>query len=84
MTIAQAVREAGVEVETFLPPVNNWRFLPSRTLEVLKEEAKKIVYNCETFMEFHEKSTLPYVEAKEVWETAWENYETEEARATGN
>lgn len=84
MTIGQKVAEAGVEVEASLPQMHNWRFLPSATLTLLEEEAQKIVFDCESFQEFQDRSGLPHQEAVDMWETAWENYETEEARATGN
>lgn len=52
--------------------------------EAMMVNAKKIVFDCESFSEFYQKSGLPYDESKEIWEAAWENYETEESRATGN
>ena len=52
--------------------------------EAIVSNAKKIVFDCESFQEFQDRSGLPYHEAVNMWETAWENYETEEARATGN
>ena len=71
MTIGQKVAEAGVEVEASLPQMHNWRFLPSATLTLLEEEAKKIVYGCESFTEFQTRSGLPYFEASDIWEKAW-------------
>lgn len=52
--------------------------------EAIVSNAKRIVFDCESFQEFFEKSGLGYHQAVTMWETAWENYETDEARATGN
>ena len=52
--------------------------------EAMEINAKRLVYNCESFTEFQEKSGLDYDKAVTMWEAAWENYETEEARETGN
>lgn len=52
--------------------------------EAIVSNAKRIVFDCESFQEFQDRSGLPHQEAVDMWETAWENYETEEARATGN
>lgn len=84
MTIGQKIAEAGVEVEYALPQMHNWRFLPSATITVLEDEAKKFVYQCESFGEFHQRSCLPYAEASDIWEMAWRGYEQDEDRATGN
>lgn len=63
------MRLANVEVE--MPPFKIWRLLPSNALEIQKEEAAKIVHQCESFYEFHVESGLPYDEASEMWEAAW-------------
>lgn len=81
-TVGQALYLANTVVD--MPPFTLWRYLPSGAIEIAKNEAKKMVYQCDSFHEFHIKSGLPYVEAHEMWETAWENYEKEEARATHN
>lgn len=52
--------------------------------EALVVNAKNMVFDCESFQEFYQKSGLPYEEAISMWEAAWENYDNEENRATGN
>lgn len=52
--------------------------------EAIDNHARSIVYRCDSFQEFMDRSGVPYHKAKAMWEIAWENYENDEARETGN
>ena len=52
--------------------------------DALETYAKRIVFDCESFQEFHERSGLDREMAVSLWEAAWENYDEKENLATGN
>lgn len=64
--------------------VTKWHFLPSTTLDVVKKQAMRTVYDFESFTQFLMASGLPYFEARDLWSAAWDDYNSREAQATGN